>query len=57
MSRRRPTWLLALAGFALGLVVILSSGTPEAVAQPKAPAIVPAPQSPTLNTLANLGLV
>ena len=55
MSRRRPASLIAFAGFALGLVVIMSSGDREAVAQPKAPAIVAAPQAPTLATPASLG--
>lgn len=53
---RRFSWFVALAGFALGLAVVLFSSTDqEVVAQPKAPAIVPAPQAPTLNTPASLG--
>src|SRR5262245_7898619 len=53
---RRVSWSIALAGFVFGLVVVLfSSSDRELVAQPKAPAIVPAPQAPTLNTPASLG--
>ena len=56
MSRRRPAWLIAFTGFLFGLAVVLCSGTErDAAAQPKAPAIVAAPQSPTLNTPASLG--
>src|SRR4051812_33178245 len=55
MSRRRPAWLIAFAGFLFGLVVVLSSGLRDVAAQPKAPAIVPAPQAPTLTTPASLG--
>jgi hypothetical protein len=55
MSRRRPARVLALAGFAIGLAAILSTGTRDAAAQPKAPGIAPAPQSPTLNTPASFG--
>src|SRR5438046_1170973 len=55
MSRRRPAWLIAFPAFAFGLVVILSGGDREVVAQPKAPAIVAAPQAPTLTTPASLG--
>jgi hypothetical protein len=54
MSRRRA-WVTALAGFVFGLAVVLSSGDRDAVAQPKAPVIVAAPQAPTLTTLASLG--
>jgi hypothetical protein len=52
---RRPASVLAFAGFVFGLVVVLSSGDRQIVAQPKAPVIVPAPQAPTLNTPASLG--
>ncbi len=52
---RRYTWLIAFAGFLFGLAVILSGGERDAVAQPKAPAIVASPQTPTLNTPASLG--
>lgn len=53
---RRVSWSIAFAGFVLGLVAVLfSSSDREAVAQPKAPVIVPAPQAPTLNTPASLG--
>jgi hypothetical protein len=55
MSRRRPTGLFALTGFAVGLLVALSGGPREAAAQPKAPGIAAAPQSPTINTPASLG--
>jgi hypothetical protein len=52
---RRPAWLLALAGFVFGLVVVLSSGSRDVAAQPKAPVIVASPQTPTINTPASLG--
>jgi len=53
---RRPAWVIALFGFGFGLGAVLLAGTSrEAVAQPKAPAIVPAPQAPTINTPASLG--
>ncbi len=53
---RRVSWSVAFAGFILGLVAVLfSSSDREAAAQPKAPAIVPAPQAPTLNTPASSG--
>jgi hypothetical protein len=55
MSRRRPARLFACVGFVFGLIVILSGGTREAGAQPKAPAVGPAPQSPTINTPASFG--
>jgi hypothetical protein len=55
MSRRRPAWVIAFSGFAIGLVAILNSGSREAVAQPKAPVITPAPQAPPINTPASLG--
>lgn len=52
---RRPAKLLALACFAAGLGIVLSTQQREAAAQPKAPAIAPAPQAPTLTTPASLG--
>jgi hypothetical protein len=54
---RRPSRVVALATFAAGvaLVVSLSGGMRTAVGQPKPPAIVPAPQAPTLTSPANLG--
>jgi hypothetical protein len=57
MSRRRPSRVVALAGFAAGLsaVVFLSADVRTAKGQPKQPAIVPAPQAPTLTSPANLG--
>lgn len=55
MSSRRHTWVIALAGFALGVAVVMSTGERSAVAQPKAPVIVAAPQSPTLTTPSTLG--
>jgi hypothetical protein len=55
MSRRR-SWFIAFAGFVFGLAAVLfSSIDRDAVAQPKAPAIVAAPQAPTLATPASLG--
>jgi hypothetical protein len=53
MSRRRS--LLAISGFALGVALVLSTGERDAVAQPKAPVIAPAPQAPALTTPATLG--
>ena len=55
MSSRRYTWVLALAGFASGVALVMSTGQRDAVAQPKAPVIVAAPQSPTLTTPTTLG--
>lgn len=55
MSSRRHSWVIALAGFALGVAVVMSTGERSAVAQPKAPVIVAAPQSPTLTTPSTLG--
>ena len=55
MSSRRPAWVIAFAGFALGVAVMLSTGDRTATAQPKAPVVVPAPQAPTLTTPATLG--
>ncbi|MBP3960597.1 hypothetical protein J8F10_35690 [Gemmata sp. G18] len=55
MSSRRPTWIFALIGFAFGVALVTSTGTRTATAQPKAPAIVPAPQAPTLTTPTTLG--
>ncbi len=55
MSSRRPAWVIAFVGFAGGFAVMLSTGERVAVAQPKAPVIVAAPQAPTLTTPANLG--
>ncbi|AMV28837.1 hypothetical protein VT84_30870 [Gemmata sp. SH-PL17] len=55
MSSRRPPWIIALVGFAFGVALVTSAGTRTAIAQPKAPAIVPAPQAPTLTTPATLG--
>ncbi len=53
---RRPARVIAFSGFALGLVVVMLASTDRAaVAQPKAPVIVAAPQAPTLNTPANFG--
>lgn len=52
---RRSTKVIAFVGFVLGLVVVLCSGEHEVVGQQKAPVIVAAPQSPTLNTPASLG--
>jgi hypothetical protein len=53
---RRPAWLLSLAGFGLGLLVVVSGDAPDAVGQqPKALVVPPAPQAPTLTTPANLG--
>lgn len=52
----RRSRFVALAGFTLGLLAVLYSGTErQAAAQPKAPAITPAPQAPTLTTPASLG--
>jgi hypothetical protein len=56
MSSRRPAWLISFAGFTLGLLVVLfASSEREVAAQPKAPAIVASPQTPTLTTPASLG--
>lgn len=57
MSRRRPAWVVAFAGFACGLFTIafMSSGIRTAVGQPKPLVITPAPQAPTLATTASLG--
>ncbi len=55
MSSRRPTWVFALIGFASGVALVMSTGERDAVAQPKAPVIVAAPQSPTLTTPSTLG--
>src|SRR5262245_36593190 len=56
MSRRRYPWVIAFAGFVAALLVVSSSHSPVALGQPpKAPAITPAPQAPTLTTPANLG--
>jgi hypothetical protein len=52
---RRSAKLLALACFAAGLGIVLSTAHRDATAQPKAPAIAPAPQAPTLTTPAFLG--
>ncbi|QJW95665.1 hypothetical protein [Frigoriglobus tundricola] len=53
---RRPTWAITFLGFGFGLgAVLLTSTSREAVAQPKAPAIVAAPQAPTINTPASFG--
>jgi hypothetical protein len=53
---RRPAWLVSLAGFGLGLLVVVSGDAPVAVGQqPKALVVPPAPQAPTLTTPANLG--
>ena len=47
----------AFAGFLAGLLAVasLSGNVATAIAQPKLPAIVAAPQAPSLNTPANLG--
>ncbi len=56
MSRRRFPSMIAFAGFALGVGIVLSNGEREAVAQPKAPVVItPAPQAPTITTPANFG--
>jgi hypothetical protein len=55
MSRRRFPSLIALAGFAVGVAVVMSGGEREVAAQPKAPAITAAPQAPTLTTPASFG--
>jgi hypothetical protein len=53
---RRASRFVALAGFTLALLAVIHFGTGrQAVAQPKAPAITPAPQAPTLTTPASLG--
>src|SRR5438876_4809126 len=53
---RRPAWLVSLAGFVIGLLVVISGDSPVAVGQqPKALVVPPAPQAPTLTTPANLG--
>ena len=46
---------VAFAGFVSGSFFIASGNIPTASAQPKLPAITPAPQAPTLNTPANMG--
>jgi hypothetical protein len=56
MSRRRRPILLAVAGFFASLAIVASLDNPSVRAQPpKAPAITPAPQAPTLTSPANLG--
>jgi hypothetical protein len=52
---RRPAWLVSFVGFGLGLAAVLSGGVPEVAGQPKAPAVPPSPQAPTLTSPANLG--
>lgn len=47
--------ILAFIGFVGGLVAVVSLDTREVQSQPKAPAVVAAPQAPTLTTPANLG--
>jgi hypothetical protein len=57
MSRRRRSTSFAVAGFVASLVLVASLDNPGLRAQqPKAPAITPAPQAPTLTTPANLGV-
>lgn len=51
----RPTWSIVCAAFILGLAAVSTSTLPTARAQPKAPAVTPAPQAPTLTTPATLG--
>jgi hypothetical protein len=52
----RASRLLALAGFALGLLAAVYSGAGrQAAAQPKAPVVAAAPQAPALATPASLG--
>ncbi|MCE9561708.1 MAG: hypothetical protein K8U57_06595 [Planctomycetes bacterium] len=57
MSRRRPAWMIAFAGFASGLFTIafFSSDVRLAVSQPKALVIAAAPQAPTLAQTVSLG--
>lgn len=58
MSRCRPTWAVAFAGFSCGLaaVVSLTSGVRVATGQPpKGLVVAPAPQAPTLAAAAVLG--
>jgi hypothetical protein len=52
---RRPAWSIVCAAFLVGFVLASSSTLPTARAQPKAPAVTPAPQAPTLTTPATLG--
>ncbi len=68
MSHRRPALFgveppavsprapLAFCGFVVGLAVVICSGDArQASAQPKAPVVPTAPQSPTINTPASFG--
>lgn len=52
---RRSALCIAFAGFVSGLLFLTSGNIPYAIGQPKAPAIAPAPQAPTLATPANIG--
>ena len=51
-----PRFIPCVFAFVAGLLAIVSGDIPDAAAQqPKAPAVTPSPQAPTLNTPANLG--
>lgn len=53
--RRCFSLCVAFAGFVSGSLFIASGNIPSARAQPKLPAVTPAPQAPTLTTPANMG--